>query len=117
MSSKYGLPADELLKIRARDTNCVYCSKIMISPWNTSNRRESATIEHLSPFQPFYMEHGMKLNNIAICCGSCNSSRGNKPLKDWFGTTYCLRNEINADTVLWPVKEYLVRLESHQRSI
>jgi 5-methylcytosine-specific restriction endonuclease McrA len=112
MSNKYGIPKDELLKIRERDTKCVYCNNKMLPRWDTHNRRNSPTIEHLSPVKPFYMKHGMQLNNIAICCGSCNSSRRDKTLTEWFEKRYCReKNNINADTVLAPVKAYLKRLE------
>ena len=111
MSNKYGIPKDELLKIRERDTNCVYCNDKMLPRWDTHKRRKSPTIEHLSPVKPFYMKHGMQLNNIAICCGSCNSSRRDKTLKEWFYKPYCKEKNINADTVLAPVKAYLKRLE------
>jgi len=111
MSNKYGIPKDELLKIRERDKNCVYCNEDMLTRWCTHNRRDSPTIEHLSPVKPFYMKHGMQLNNIAICCGSCNSSRRDKTLKEWFEKRYCEKKNINADTVLAPVKAYLNRLE------
>ena len=111
MSKKYGIPSEELLKIRLRDKNCVYCNKVMLYPWSSQNRRDSATIEHLSPFKPFYMKQGMKLNNIAICCGSCNSSRRDKTLTAWFGKSYCLNNNISADSVKPPVIDYLIRLK------
>ena len=89
----------------------MYCNKDMLTRWCTHNRRDSPTIEHLSPFKPFYMKHGMQLNNIAICCGSCNSSRRDKTLTEWFDKHYCLNKNINADTVLATVKEYLKRLK------
>ena len=107
MTNKFGIPKDQLEKIRERDKKCVYCHKIMIYPHNSKNYRDSATIEHLSPVPPFYMKDGMKIDNITICCGSCNSSRGIKKLLDWFKTEYCIERNINETTVAKPVKEYL----------
>ena len=107
MANKFGIPNNELLKIRARDKKCVYCHKLMINPFDSSNYGDSATIEHLSPFKPFYWNEGMKIENIAICCGSCNSSRGSKRLLDWSKTKYCITRNINVNTVADPVKKYL----------
>jgi hypothetical protein len=107
MTNNFGIPKNELLIIRARDKTCIYCHKIMINPYNSNNHGDSATIEHLSPVQPFYMKDGMKIENIAICCGSCNSSRSSKKLRDWFKTKYCIDKNINENTVAEPVKDYL----------
>jgi len=108
----FGIPDDVLSEIILRDVNCVYCRKVMINPYNTENRRDSATIEHLSPDPPFYVSDGMKENNIAMCCGSCNSSRGAKKMTDWFKSQYCISRNINENTVAEPVKNYLKRLET-----
>jgi len=32
MANQFGIPEEELAKIRARDRNCVYCHKRMIYP-------------------------------------------------------------------------------------
>lgn len=64
--------------------------------------RDKATIEHLNVAPPW--------NNpetVAICCGSCNSSRGNKQLADWFETSYCVERNINKGTVAGVVREYI----------
>jgi hypothetical protein len=107
MPNWFGIPENELLRIRNRDKKCVYCQKNMIYPYNIKNHQDSATIEHLSPYPPFYWKDGMKIKNITICCGSCNSSRWTKNLKDRFKTDYCKKYNINKNTVAEPVKEYL----------
>ncbi|MFH1376262.1 MAG: hypothetical protein ABIH25_01370 [Candidatus Woesearchaeota archaeon] len=109
MSNNFGIPDQELLKIRARDKKCVYCHKTMIDPYTRDNQKDSATIEHLKFDGPFYWKDGMKIQDITICCGSCNSSRGIKKLSDWFRTKYCITKNINEKTVAAPVKEYLKR--------
>ena len=67
------------------------------------------TIEHLNEKPPFYWQQGLKEEGLAICCGSCNSSRSNKTLRDWFRTSYCTERvvPINGTTVTEPVKRYL----------
>jgi hypothetical protein len=106
MANKYGLPEEELNKIRARDKTCVYCHKLMIIPNGDGRRGDWATIEHLN--------HLPSWNNpatVAICCWSCNSSRGKKKLIDWFKTPYCLGKNINENTVTEPVRKYIRYIE------
>lgn len=110
----FGIPDGVLSDIMERDKKCVYCGKMMINPFSTENRRDSATIEHLSPDPPFHISDGMKDDNIAMCCGSCNSSRGTKKLTDWFKSSYCISRNINVDSVAEPVKDYLKRLEEQE---
>ena len=107
MSNQFGIPEKGLTKIRSRDKNCVYCRKKMIYPYNSNNYKDSATIEHLSPLPPFYWKDGMQIDNIAICCGECNSSRGIKKLTDWFKTKYCIDKSINKKTVAELVKKHM----------
>ena len=76
---------------------------------NIDKRKDSATIEHLNFDGPFYWNDGLQIEDIVICCGSCNSSRGIMKLHDWFKTKYCVEKNINEDTVSKPVKEYLNR--------
>jgi len=67
------------------------------------------TIEHLTEKPPFYWEEGLEEEGLAICCGSCNSSRGNKSLRDWFRTPYCAERAmpISHNTVEEPLRRYL----------
>lgn len=109
MSNKYLIPDAELTVIRSRDKACVYCGKEMLFPYDRTNGYDSATIEHLSPDPPYYWPE-MTADNIAYCCGACNSSRGAKHLADWFETSYCKQRGICADSVAEPVQAYLSRL-------
>ncbi len=85
MSNKYAIPAEELQAIRNRDKDCVYCHKEISIPSEGVWRGDWATIEHLNYLPPWNNP-----NTIAICCGSCNSSRGIKKISDWFKSKYCL---------------------------
>jgi len=108
MSNKFGIPEEELKKIRERDKKCVYCNKKMIKPKIGYRRIDWATIEHFREKGPFYWPE-LKKEDIAICCSQCNSSRGRKELSEWFKSQYCLDrvNKINEKTVADPVKRYL----------
>lgn len=101
----YGLPEDELARLRRRDTACVYCHKPLIYPWDRANRADSATIEHLNPLPPWD-----NIETVAYCCGSCNSSRRDRTHAEWFETAYCRQRGITAETVAEPVRDYLRRI-------
>jgi hypothetical protein len=51
MRTKFGIPEEELARIRARDKRCVYCRKEMTSVYS-GNNRDYATIEHLNLMAP-----------------------------------------------------------------
>jgi len=106
MKNKYGLPEDKLNKIRERDKDCVYCHKKMINPSDGGFCGDWATIEHLNCLPPWNNP-----NTIAICCGSCNSSRGDKKLSDWFKSAYCIERNIKKETVAESVQEYIRFIE------
>lgn len=102
MANKYRLPELELQRIRLRDRKCVYCHRKLNNPKTSQDRRTWATIEHLNHLPPW--------NNpltVAICCGSCNSSRSAKQLQDWFKSSYCIEKNINELTVAQSVKLFL----------
>lgn len=108
-SNKFGIPESQMQKIRRRDLSCAYCHKQMFYPCVGDNKRDWATIEHLNSDGPFYWATGLKIEDIVVCCGSCNSSRGAKPLPEWFSSSYCESRGINSETVADPVRQYLRR--------
>ena len=84
MANQYGIPLDVEQRLRARDTSCVYCRR----QFSTEDRRGWPTIEHLSEKLPFRWNKGLTEDGLAICCWSCNSSRGQKTLHDWFRSRF-----------------------------
>jgi len=108
MSNKYGIPEKDEKEIRARDKACVYCRKAMKEYSSAQGTPgDKATIEHLNNDGPFNEK-----STLAICCGSCNASRGNKELANWFKMPYCKERNINEETVAEPVKEYIRFIEN-----
>jgi len=67
---------------------------------------DKATIEHLN-HRARWGESS--LDNLAICCGACNSSRSNKSLVAWFASPYCAALRINIGTVDPVVKRFVRR--------
>ncbi len=103
MANYYGIPLAVEHRLRERDKRCVYCGRAMRSYRHTRGTpSDKATLEHLKYRGPVDWGEGLErsgLQGIAICCGSCNSSRGNKPLAAWFKSAYCAEYGINAQTV------------------
>ena len=117
MITKYGIPQQQLDVIIERDTDCVYCHKVMILPYDPANRAASATIEHLNhradwnSVEDFVSQGQPVYPIIALCCGACNSSRGSKPLLEWFQTDYCKRWNISQTTAAPVVRSYIQQYE------
>ena len=108
MGNIYGLPEDEVQRVRKRDKTCVYCGKEMVKPVRGTSTSDWAMIEHLNHFPPWDNPE-----TIAIACGSCNSSRGKKPILVWFESGYCREKGINPVTVAQPVLDYIRQHEGY----
>jgi hypothetical protein len=94
--NRWNIPDRLEKEIRARDTRCVYCGIIFDS---TSGRGSQKSWEHI-------INDAMIITtqNIALCCRSCNSSKGAKLLINWLQTAYCVRREISSQSVADVVK-------------
>lgn len=109
MKNNYGFLSEELQKIFERDKVCVYCKKDMKSHDADNKHADWFTIEHLNYLPPWN-----NIETVTICCWSCNSSRDNKKLREWFTTSYCIDKEININTVSKPVRKYIVNIEDKE---
>jgi len=109
MANNYGFSDEEWKDIMDRDTRCVYCGKEMDKAHTGKTRSDWTTKEHLNEKRPFYKHEGLKKEGLAICCWSCNSSRREKTLLDWFQKPYCTDKDITEKTVANPVKKYIQR--------
>ena len=78
----------------------------MVTPDSSKWPGDWATIEHLNHLPPWDNP-----KTIAICCGSCNSSRGKKTILEWFKSTYCVEKNISPATVSQPVLDYIRQYE------
>lgn len=103
MANRWGIPSEVEEFVRQRDFSCVYCRITFIGTVPTHKTRP--TWEHIV--------NDIRINgpdNIALCCGSCNASKGSKLLIDWLNSNYCLTKGITKDSVAMVVKNYLNRL-------
>ncbi len=113
------IPKKDMDEIISRDVRCVYCDKKLIYPWDLKNRKDSATTEHFN-YKKNIDSVGDCINKnesvsrvVGKCCGSCNSSRRDNKLTDWFEKDYCRKREkpINIETVAQVVRDYIEKYE------
>ncbi|MCB0526363.1 MAG: hypothetical protein R3A50_15825 [Saprospiraceae bacterium] len=92
MANRWGIPKGVEEVVRKRDTKCVYC-RVVFSSVNKS-WKDKPSWEHIV--------NDIRINgsdNIALCCISCNASKGSKLLEDWLDSDYCKNKEISVDSV------------------
>ena len=92
MANRWGIPREVEDIVKVRDTKCVYCGVIFSG--KTNSRRGKPSWEHIV--------NDIRINgtdNIALCCMSCNASKGSKLLEDWLESDYCRKKEITVDSV------------------
>ena len=100
MANRWGISKNVEELVKRRDISCVYCGISFANPVVTHKTRP--TWEHIV--------NDIRINgpdNIALCCGSCNASKGRKLLSDWLNGKYCATKGITRDNVAVVVKEYL----------
>jgi 5-methylcytosine-specific restriction endonuclease McrA len=102
MANRWGIPKNVEEFVKRRDLSCVYCGVSFANTIPTHKTRP--TWEHII--------NDIKINgidNIALCCGSCNASKGSRMLEDWMIGKYCTQKGITRENVALVVKEYLNR--------
>lgn len=100
MANRWGIPKEVEELVKKRDLSCVYCGISFDNP--IFNYKTRPTWEHII--------NDIKINgaeNIALCCGSCNASKGKKHLSDWLNSKYCVAKGITKDNVALVVKKQL----------
>jgi hypothetical protein len=102
MANRWGIPKEVEELVKERDISCVYCRISFTNSVVTHKTRP--TWEHII--------NDIRINgpeNIALCCGSCNASKGRKFLDDWLNSKYCLTKGITINNVALVVKKQLDR--------
>lgn len=86
--------------VKNRDKCCVYCGKdLEITP---QKRGDAPSWEHIINDATI-----INKENIAICCVSCNASKGAKELRIWMNSKYCKRNNITSHSVALVIQHAL----------
>lgn len=98
--NRWSIPEWMERKVRERDRSCVYCGSVF--EVREGFRGAEATWEHI--VNDLTM---VTLENIALCCWSCNASKGSRPLAQWLEMDYCKRRGISNATVSAVVRRHL----------
>ena len=101
MTNNYGMPDWLEKKVRNRDKFCVYCH-VKLKEYYKGKGKNKATIEHMNNDGPLDKEF-----NLAMCCSSCNSSKGVKRLLKWLDSPYCKKKNISKETVANVIKKFI----------
>ena len=104
--NQWQIPRDLASLVATRDRVCIYCAKEFAPIGPRGSRR--ASWEHI-----INDINLITLENIAVCCVGCNSSKSRKELFTWLQTPYCSKNSISEKT-LAPVALAALQL---QRSV
>jgi len=97
--NQWGIPTEVESHLRHRDKQCVYCG---IAFNSCGTRKSKPSWEHI------INDVNIATNeNIALCCISCNASKGAKLLSQWLDSPYCKSKSIRTDTVAAVIKEAL----------
>jgi hypothetical protein len=90
--NRWGIPADVEGRVSARDLACIYCRR----PFGPKDgpRGQRASWEHIINDVNLSTDQ-----NIALCCISCNASKGAKSLRRWLESRYCRLRGIDATNI------------------
>jgi 5-methylcytosine-specific restriction endonuclease McrA len=101
--NRWKIPASLEDEIRKRDKCCVYCRAIFKDHLHARGvPKNKATWEHIDN-----NEANVSKTNVVLCCGACNSSKGEKRLLKWFESEYCRKRNINARSVSPVIRKWL----------
>lgn len=96
--NSWNIPSWLEIEVRKRDTNCIYCG----IKFDKNIKKNSATWEHIVNDATI-----INRENIALCCCSCNASKGTKELSDWLNSNYCKNKNITIENVTNIAKQAL----------
>ena len=101
--NRWGIPQSLEKEILARDQNCIYCGvELHHKSSNTAVRKARASWEHIVNDASIRTPE-----NIALCCISCNASKGARDLKLWLNSKYCISRGITAQTIAAVARAHL----------
>jgi hypothetical protein len=106
--NRWHIPQALEVEVRARDQACIYCGTLFAA---APKRGARASWEHIINDATL-----VSRENIALCCISCNASKGAKLLSVWLESKYCRDRGIRADTVAPVAQAALLAALERERS-
>lgn len=104
MANQWVISHEVELIVQKRDTKCVCCK----SEFEHESHKTTPTWKHIINNLEFKSD-----DNIALCCFSCNASKGSKLITTWFDGDYCMRKGISSEIVARVVQEAINNLGSN----
>jgi len=98
--NRWNIPETLEVEVSKRDQTCIYCGCLFAA---ASRRGERMSWEHIINDAKL-----VNRENIALCCISCNASKGTKELAAWLETLYCRNRAIHAGTIA-PIAQAALR--------
>lgn len=102
MANNWGIPKNVEEFVIARDKKCVYCGVSF-----GAERKFKCSWEHI--INDIRIS---TIDNIALCCVGCNSSKGSKLLKDWIHSKNAIKRGISMDSIAEVVKRALAETDA-----
>ena len=90
--NRWNIPPELEALVFARDRNCIYCQRPFVG--NEGPRGQRKSWEHIINDEGLVSQE-----NIALCCISCNASKGAKLLSAWLQSKFCLQREITSESI------------------
>ncbi|MCX6823972.1 MAG: HNH endonuclease [candidate division SR1 bacterium] len=97
--NKWNIPDLLENEIRNRDIYCIYCG----IKFNTESKKNKMTWEHIINDETIITRE-----NIALCCCSCNASKGAKSLSNRLNSEYCKNKNITAKNIAPVAQQALI---------
>ena len=91
MANRWNIPSDLEREVEERDRACIYCGQEFSVATKRGQRR---SWEHIINDATLVCRE-----NIALCCISCNASKGAKLLAAWLQGSYCRSRGIHPGTI------------------
>ena len=102
----WGIPKEVEEIVLVRDRTCAYCNIEMLE-----RKPKSGSLKTVATWEHVINDlSDVSVANIVRCCWSCNSSKGDRDIRDWLNGRYCADKSITAATVSPTVKAVLERL-------
>jgi hypothetical protein len=90
--NRWNIPPELEALVSARDSNCIYCRRSFVG--NAGPRGQRKSWEHIINDESIVSQE-----NIALCCISCNASKGAKRLSTWLQSKFCRQREITSQSI------------------
>jgi hypothetical protein len=91
-AANWGIPRALALQVIRRDVQCIYCRHVFAEPYE--DRATCPSWEHI--VNDLLL---VSLDNVALCCVRCNSSKQEKSLGAWLESPYCKNRGITEQSI------------------